>query len=214
MNKLLICKRDKTIVSGFVEKELKRINYALLPRIIIRLCLLYYCPKDEWSILLCDNIIQISGDIVTRLSADLFQDIGYKSVFLKNVVSSGIHVWQFRIRNCTYFDLGIASTTQLMDSTLICYGFSSRHGQKGIHYHSFGVNKFCIVDDLYTYVEAFYLIAMIYKHNITMIPISKQISFQSQFQLRILLPINKFYPYHFHAFHLNVNICTQEICFG
>lgn len=160
MRKLIICTRDKIIVSHFVEKELRRMNYAYLPEIIIRLCLLYYCAKDDWNVKMCHSIIHISGAFVTRLSGGLFEDIGYKSVFLENMVGNGIHVWQFRIRNCTYFDLGIASTRQLLDSTLICYGFSSRHGQKGIHYHSFGINKYCITDDMYTYVKPLDLIGM------------------------------------------------------
>lgn len=144
---LRITAKERMIVTKFIKKQLNNMNYDLLPQIIIHLCLLYFGAKDEWSPCLCHRTIEINSLCVMRI-----KDYGYKSVFLKNVVRDGIHIWKFKVLQCSFLELGIAFTEQLRDRRLVCFGFSHLDGEKGIHFH-----KFCAYNryrsDEYTFVK-------------------------------------------------------------
>ena len=101
---------NKILVVGFINEIFLKMKYQHLPQLILQLCLLFFNPcVDEWDAENVDESIQITGLIAERLCSC----VGYKSVLLSNVVSSGIHSWKFKFLHCEgYNEIGIVPVTE------------------------------------------------------------------------------------------------------
>lgn len=90
---------NKRLVFGYISQTFKDQIMSNLPQLILHICLNYFNPcKDEWDIVHWDLIVK--GTKISRKTS-----FGYKSAFLKNVVSSGIHIWNFKLIQPGYRDL-------------------------------------------------------------------------------------------------------------
>ena len=102
------------LVVGFILGGLRDINNSVLPPLLVHLCWLFLnVIDDKWSASLLHNSININGTVIQRINRR-----GYKSAFLENVVSCGIHVWTFRVTGGSFVELGIQSTNLSVDKTI------------------------------------------------------------------------------------------------
>ena len=87
-----IPQRNKDLAFGYVHEK-EKVNKISVPEMIKYLCLVYFNPnKDEFDPDQCDDKIKIKeNSMITDTNPDDIQ-----TAFLKNVVSSGIHVWRFK----------------------------------------------------------------------------------------------------------------------
>ena len=85
--------RNKDLAFGYV-REPEKMNNMLVPEMIKYLCLIYFNPTDVFDPDQCDEKIEINGDsIIGPRNYDKLQ-----TVYLKNVVSSGVHEWKFEYK--------------------------------------------------------------------------------------------------------------------
>ena len=87
-----IPQRNKDLAFGYVHEKEKQ-NKVSVPEMIKYLCLVYFNPnKDEFDPDQCDEKIKIDGNsIITQTNPHNVQ-----TVYLKNIVSSGVHLWKFK----------------------------------------------------------------------------------------------------------------------
>ena len=131
-------KNGKNLVRQYISQSFMEMNYSFLPEMVCHLCLIYFNAVDNWSATYCPQNVEICGAIVKKLNR------GWESVFLQNIVSSGIHVWNFKIKQCFGVDIGIVPNFQLTHQEFRCLHFMRG---KNVYYHRFGIT------DLYTIIK-------------------------------------------------------------
>eukprot|EP01084_Bolivina_argentea_P104281 186736_1 len=92
---------NKDLVLGYI-KELLKSNIENIPQLINYLCLLFLNEtKDEWEPKNTHHSITINknDNSVIRKSCH-----GYKSAYLSNIISCGIHIWKFKFIQKGYND--------------------------------------------------------------------------------------------------------------
>ena len=105
---------NKNIVLGFILTELQKLDCCVLPPLIVQLCWLFLnVVDDKWSNSLVHHTISINGTVIKRTNR-----LGYVSAFLENIVSSGIHVWKFRVAGGRFVELGIQSMDLPFERTI------------------------------------------------------------------------------------------------
>ena len=86
-----IPQRNKDLAFGFFREQEKK-NKISVPQIINYLCFNYFNLTDGFDRDHCDKQIEINENaIIGATNTD-----NVESVYLKNVVSSGIHEWKFK----------------------------------------------------------------------------------------------------------------------
>ena len=130
-----IPEENTKLVRVFILQAFHELQYANLPEIILYLCLIFFNPNlDEWNHQNCHSSIQIKGFVVSKKRLSSY---GYKSVFLKNVSSIGIHVWKFGINlQHSSIWIGIEALTCNPENT-ICYGLCYNEGHGETYCHRF-----------------------------------------------------------------------------
>ena len=86
---------EKDLVEGYIRMSTEELS---LPLSLILLCLQFFVCFDEW-----DNTTQSKGyfkllnkRVVARIKSQMAD--GYSdTIFLKNIVNKGIHIWRFKI---------------------------------------------------------------------------------------------------------------------
>ena len=93
-----IPQRNKDLTFGYI-KECETKNKSIIPDMIKYLCLIYLNQnKDEFDIKNLSECVKIEDDTLT--CTDPWN--GLYSTYLENIVSKGVHIWQFKcIRPCT-----------------------------------------------------------------------------------------------------------------
>ena len=106
--------RNEDLAFGYVHEKEKE-NKMSVPDMIKYLCLIYFNPTDSFNPYQCNEKLQINNNYIIKIpnSEELVLN-----VYLKNVVSSGVHLWKFKY-NLTYGDgnmfpdmIGISTKTQ------------------------------------------------------------------------------------------------------
>lgn len=117
-----IHRNNKLLVFGFI-REHDKVTNQNTPQLANYLCLLFMVETDDqWSTdSKCKHhSIKINGKTAKRMT-----EYGYKSAYLSNRVSSGIHIWTFKYVNIGYYDkIGIHSTT---DKLTVGFDLDSGH---------------------------------------------------------------------------------------
>lgn len=118
---------NQILVKEYLLQILRTLQYKNLPQLIVYLCIKFFNPTDTWSRKLCHPTIQIDDLNVVRRQ----KPFGYKSVFLQNVASSGIHIWKFQINFSIYpgydfIEIGIEHAFSNHSHTMN-FGLSYRH---------------------------------------------------------------------------------------
>ena len=86
-----IPQRNKDLAFGYVHEKEKE-NKMAVPEIIKYLCLVYFNSTDLFDPDQHGDAIQINGNsMIAEMNA-----VDVENVYLKNVVSAGIHVWKFK----------------------------------------------------------------------------------------------------------------------
>lgn len=100
----------KMLVKGYFMKTFKGLFVCNLPDLILHLIVkLFYLKEDRWR-LMGDDVIVTPDGVLTRVHG-----AGSGSIFLSNVVFSGVHVWRFLLVKPGYYDLiGIISSKAKM----------------------------------------------------------------------------------------------------
>ena len=87
-----IPQRNKDLAFGFVRERQKINRISNVPEMIKYLCLIYFNPnKDEFDPDQCDEKIEINGNSIIGSA----EEKPTQTVYLKNIASSGVHVWKF-----------------------------------------------------------------------------------------------------------------------
>lgn len=135
---------NRRLVKGYILKVFKSLDYINLPQLIVKVCLLYFNPNvDEWSTIHCHQDIDIVNSMVSNRSNQTGN-----SVFLKNIVSSGIHCWKFKLKSYDGFvEIGIEPATT-DHQTSICFGLSHVSDERTTYWC-----RFCFVEERGTMIE-------------------------------------------------------------
>ena len=92
-----IPERNKDLAFGYVHEK-EKANKMSVPEMIKYLCLIYFNPTDAFDPEQCHEKIQINGNCIIKIPNS---DEIARNVYLKNDVSSGVHLWKFKC-NGTY----------------------------------------------------------------------------------------------------------------
>ena len=118
--------RTKHLLYGFIHntQTLLPTNnaYYNIPDLIVHLCLMFYYIKECWDPIWCidiGNFIVNKNEITKKKSL-----MGYKSAFLSQIVSKGIHHWRFKIiirGGGNNIDIGICKTSKVNSENANAY---------------------------------------------------------------------------------------------